>query len=116
MLDDPSRSPASTFMCRFCARKVRLLRFLFGSRRRGAGQSAMCGALTAEMGNWWRRSCSRKRSFFGGGTPSLLNRRQWEAIFKAMDRLNLLGAAEWTVECKSATISADKARLLAIGA
>lgn len=50
--------------------------------------------------------------FFGGGTPSLLNLRQWERIFKAMDRLKLLGAEEWTVECNPATVSADKANLL----
>ena len=50
--------------------------------------------------------------FFGGGTPSLLNLRQWEAILQAMERLNLLGAAEWTVECNPATVSLDKARLL----
>src|SRR5581483_6593488 len=50
--------------------------------------------------------------FFGGGTPSLLNHRQWEEIFRAFDRLRLLGAAEWTVECNPATVSADKARLL----
>ena len=29
-----------------------------------------------------------------------------------MERLNLLGAAEWTVECNPATVSADKAKLL----
>jgi len=50
--------------------------------------------------------------FFGGGTPSLLNLRQWERLLQAMDRLNLLGAAEWTVECNPATVSLDKARLL----
>ncbi len=50
--------------------------------------------------------------FFGGGTPSLLNLRQWERVLGAMDRLNLLGAGEWTVECNPATVSADKARLL----
>ncbi len=50
--------------------------------------------------------------FFGGGTPSLLNLRQWEKILQAMQRLKLLGAAEWTVECNPATVSADKARLL----
>jgi oxygen-independent coproporphyrinogen III oxidase len=50
--------------------------------------------------------------FFGGGTPSLLNLRQWEKILGAMRRLNLLGAAEWTVECNPATVSLDKARLL----
>lgn len=50
--------------------------------------------------------------FFGGGTPSLLNLRQWQTLLGAMDRLNLLGAAEFTVECNPATISSDKARLL----
>lgn len=50
--------------------------------------------------------------FFGGGTPSLLNLRQWEAILGAMDRLGLSGPAEWTVECNPATVSLDKARLL----
>jgi oxygen-independent coproporphyrinogen-3 oxidase len=50
--------------------------------------------------------------FFGGGTPSLLNLRQWEQILRAMDRLGLLGAGEWTVECNPATVSLDKARLL----
>ncbi len=50
--------------------------------------------------------------FFGGGTPSLLNLKQWEQILKAFARLGLLGAEEWTVECNPATVSADKARLL----
>jgi oxygen-independent coproporphyrinogen-3 oxidase len=50
--------------------------------------------------------------FFGGGTPSMLNLRQWQQILRTMERLNLLGAAEWTVECNPATVSADKAKLL----
>ena len=50
--------------------------------------------------------------FFGGGTPSLLNLRQWEQILAAMARLNLVGAEEWTVECNPATVSSDKAKLL----
>lgn len=50
--------------------------------------------------------------FFGGGTPSLLNLKQWEQILKAFERLGLLGADEWTVECNPATVSADKAKLL----
>jgi len=50
--------------------------------------------------------------FFGGGTPSLLNLKQWDQILSAMDRLDLLGAAEWTVECNPATVSLDKAKLL----
>lgn len=50
--------------------------------------------------------------YFGGGTPSLLNLRQWETILEAMRRLGLLEAAEWTVEANPATVSLDKARLL----
>ena len=50
--------------------------------------------------------------FFGGGTPSLLNARQWAEILEAMQRLDLLGAEEWTVECNPATVSLEKARLL----
>ena len=52
-----------------------------------------------------------KTIFFGGGTPSLLNLRQWEQILRTMERLRLLGADEFTVECNPATVSADKAKL-----
>jgi oxygen-independent coproporphyrinogen-3 oxidase len=50
--------------------------------------------------------------FFGGGTPSLLNLRQWERILRALERLGLLGADEFSVECNPATVSPDKACLL----
>jgi oxygen-independent coproporphyrinogen-3 oxidase len=50
--------------------------------------------------------------FFGGGTPSLLNLRQWEQVLRVMERLKLLGAEEFTVECNPATVSLDKAKLL----
>ena len=53
-----------------------------------------------------------KTIFFGGGTPSLLNLRQWEQILRTLERLNLLGANEFTVECNPATVSPDKAKLL----
>jgi oxygen-independent coproporphyrinogen III oxidase len=49
--------------------------------------------------------------FFGGGTPSILNLKQWEKILRTMERLNLLGAEEFTVECNPATVSLDKAKL-----
>jgi len=52
-----------------------------------------------------------KTIFFGGGTPSLLNLRQWETILRAMEKLNLLGAEEFTVESNPATVSADKSKL-----
>ncbi len=50
--------------------------------------------------------------FFGGGTPSLLNLRQWENVLKSMERFGWSGAPEWTVECNPATVSLDKAKLL----
>ena len=53
-----------------------------------------------------------KTIFFGGGTPSILNLRQWEQLLGAIDRLSLGNPGEWTVECNPATVSADKARLL----
>src|SRR5271155_3726129 len=52
-----------------------------------------------------------KTIFFGGGTPSLLNMRQWEQILRTMEKLNLLGTEEFTLECNPATVSADKAKL-----
>src|SRR5215217_7267990 len=50
--------------------------------------------------------------FFGGGTPSILNLRQWTELLTAMNRLGLTRAQEWTVECNPATVSEDKAKLL----
>jgi oxygen-independent coproporphyrinogen III oxidase len=50
--------------------------------------------------------------FFGGGTPSILNMRQWTELLQAMSRLNLTVPDEWTVECNPATVSEDKAKLL----
>jgi oxygen-independent coproporphyrinogen-3 oxidase len=42
----------------------------------------------------------------------LLNLRQWETILRAMEKLNLLGAEEFTIESNPATVSADKCQLL----
>jgi oxygen-independent coproporphyrinogen III oxidase len=53
-----------------------------------------------------------KTIFFGGGTPSILNLRQWERVLETVHRLDWPKAAEWTVECNPATVSLDKARLL----
>ena len=79
-------------------------------------------ASTGEMVNRYVRALLRefelvaadlkpKTVFFGGGTPSLLTLKQWGQIFEQMERLGLLGAAEWTIECNPATVSLDKAQL-----
>jgi len=62
---------------------------------------------TLDFGPW----TSPRTIFFGGGTPSILSLRQWETILRAMERLNLLGAHEWTIESNPATVSLDKAKL-----
>jgi oxygen-independent coproporphyrinogen III oxidase len=56
-----------------------------------------------------------KTIFFGGGTPSMLNLRQWELLLQTMRQLGWHEAAEWTVECNPATVSLDKAKLLRDG-
>jgi oxygen-independent coproporphyrinogen-3 oxidase len=94
----------------FCARKCAYCAF-YSEAGDGALVNRYVQALTREM-ELVAHELHPQTVFFGGGTPSLLNLRQWEQILQAMDRLNLLGAAEWTIECNPATVSADKARLL----
>jgi oxygen-independent coproporphyrinogen-3 oxidase len=94
----------------FCAQKCSYCAF-YSEASSGELINRYVSALIQEME---LIACDLKPStvFFGGGTPSILNLRQWEQILRAMDRLNLLGATEWTVECNPATVSLDKAKLL----
>jgi len=97
----------------FCAQKCGYCAF-YSEASTGEMMSRYVTALIREM----EMVASRLRPqtvFFGGGTPTLLTLRHWEQIFAAMDRLGLLGAREWTVECNPATLSLDKARLLRAG-
>ena len=68
------------------------------------------GALVCEM-ELVAEDLRPRTIFFGGGTPSLLNLRQWEMILRTMERRHLLGAEEFTIECNPATVSLDKAKL-----
>jgi oxygen-independent coproporphyrinogen-3 oxidase len=94
----------------FCAHKCSYCAFYSGA---SSGEminryvGALCRELELVAGDLRPRTI-----FFGGGTPSLLNLRQWEEILGTMHRLALTGASEWTVECNPATVSADKAKLL----
>jgi oxygen-independent coproporphyrinogen-3 oxidase len=94
----------------FCARKCSYCAF-YSEASSGELVNRYIAALIREL----ERVASDLRPrtvFFGGGTPSLLNLRQWEQVLRTMERLNLLGAEEWTVECNPATVSLDKAQLL----
>jgi oxygen-independent coproporphyrinogen-3 oxidase len=93
----------------FCAQKCAYCAF-YSEPSSGELINRYAAALVREM-EIVADDLKPKTIFFGGGTPSLLNLRQWEQILRAMEKLNLLGAEEFTVECNPATVSADKAKL-----
>jgi oxygen-independent coproporphyrinogen-3 oxidase len=94
----------------FCARKCSYCAF-YSEPTSGEVIDRYVAALSREM-EMVASDLRPRTVFFGGGTPSLLNLRQWDQVLSTMDRLNLLGAEEWTIECNPATVSLDKARLL----
>ncbi|MGA2865274.1 MAG: coproporphyrinogen-III oxidase family protein [Verrucomicrobiota bacterium] len=94
----------------FCARKCGYCAF-YSEASTGELLNRYVAALRREL-ELVAADLKPRTVFFGGGTPTLLAPRHWEQIFRAMERLGLLGAGEWTVECNPATISLDKARLL----
>jgi oxygen-independent coproporphyrinogen III oxidase len=94
----------------FCARKCGYCAF-YSEVSSGELTERYIAALIREM-ELIADDLKPRTIFFGGGTPSLLNLRQWERLFQAMERLGLLDATEWTVECNPATVSLAKARLL----
>ncbi len=94
----------------FCASKCEYCAF-YSEASNGDVMNRYVAALVREL-ELVAHDLRPQTIFFGGGTPTLLNLRQWERILTAMTRLKLTGASEWTVECNPATVSADKARLL----
>ncbi|HWX19861.1 MAG TPA: radical SAM family heme chaperone HemW, partial [Candidatus Binatia bacterium] len=111
MLESSSEPIASLYVhVPFCAHKCSYCAF-YSEPSSGELINRYVAALIREM-QLVAADLKPRLVFFGGGTPSLLNLRQWEQILEAMERLNLLGAEEWTVECNPATVSLDKARLL----
>jgi oxygen-independent coproporphyrinogen-3 oxidase len=94
----------------FCAQKCAYCAF-YSEALSGELINRFVNALVREM-EIVADDLKPKTIFFGGGTPSLLNLRQWEQILRAMEKLSLLGAEEFSVECNPATVSADKAKLL----
>lgn len=110
MADAASRPITSLYIhVPFCARKCDYCAF-YSQVGDGALMDRYVQALALEF----ERVAGDLRPrtvFFGGGTPSLLTPRHWERVFGVMDRLGLLGAEEWTIECNPATVSLDKARL-----
>ena len=94
----------------FCAQKCAYCAF-YSEASSGELVNRYVDALVREM-ELVAADLRPRTIFFGGGTPSILNLRQWETILRAMERLGLLGAEEFTVECNPATVSLDKGKLL----
>ena len=115
MSDDPVQEPVSSLYVHvpFCTQKCEYCAF-FSEAAKGETVNRYVDSLIREM-ELVAADLKPKTIFFGGGTPSLLNLRQWETVLAAMQRLNLSGAEEWTVECNPATVSLEKAKLLREG-
>ena len=111
MAESPGQPITSLYVhVPFCAQKCSYCAF-YSEASSGELINRYVSALIREM-ELIAQDLKPTTVFFGGGTPSILNLRQWAQILRAMERLNLLGAAEWTVECNPATVSLDKAKLL----
>ena len=111
MLENPSAPITSLYIhVPFCAHKCEYCAF-FSEASSGELINRYVAALVNEL-HIVADDLKPKTIFCGGGTPSLLNLRQWETILRAMEKLNLLGAEEFTVESNPATVSADKCKLL----
>src|ERR1700744_618651 len=94
----------------FCAHKCEYCAF-YSEASSGELINRYVAALVREL-ELVAHDLRPKTIFFGGGTPSLLNLRQWETILRAMEKFNLLGAEEFTIESNPATVSADNCKLL----
>ena len=105
----PSPSASLYVHVPFCAQKCSYCAF-YSEASSGDLINRYVAALVKELE--FARGVQPPTIFFGGGTPSLLNLRHWEQILAAMQRLGLLPAPEFTIECNPATVSAEKARLL----
>ena len=108
---NPAANPVTSLYVHvpFCAQKCVYCAF-YSEASSGELISRYTAALVREL-EIVADDLKPKTIFFGGGTPSLLNLRQWETILRTMEKCNLLGADEFTVECNPATVSADKAKL-----
>src|ERR1039458_7669384 len=110
MMDSSASCVASLYVhVPFCAQKC-AYRAFYSEASSGELVNRYVAALIREL-EIVAGDLKPETIFFGGGTPSILNLRQWEQILRAMEKLNLLGAEEFTVECNPATVSPDKAKL-----
>ena len=95
----------------FCAAKCHYCDF-FSVPAEGQDRTAMIGAILAEA----ERFAPARPStvYFGGGTPSLLDRPELERLLDGLDRISAFrsSAAEVSAECNPESLDREKARTL----
>src|SRR5579862_1285560 len=97
MLESSARPITSLYVhVPFCAHKCEYCAF-YSEASSGELINRYVSALVREL-ELVAGDIKPRTIFFGGGTPSLLNLRQWETILRTMEKLNLLGAEEFTIE------------------
>lgn len=94
----------------FCASKCSYCAF-YSEATRGELVERYLRALLREL-ELVADELSPETIFFGGGTPTILNCRQWERVLRALRHLFPQPPLEWSVEANPATLGLDKARLL----
>jgi oxygen-independent coproporphyrinogen-3 oxidase len=111
-MSQPTAAPITSLYIHvpFCAQKCEYCAF-YSEASSGELVNRYVAALVREL-EITAADLKPKTIFFGGGTPSILNLRQWETVLRAMEKFNLLGAEEFTIESNPATVSADKCKLL----
>lgn len=94
----------------FCREKCLYCDFCSFPHRNKQERDDYIAALCRQAAAWGARAVGQTVDtvYFGGGTPSLLDRAEWERLFRALrDAFAILPEAEITVEVNPATVSGD---------
>ena len=95
--------PFCATLCHYCA--------FYSEPSKGDTINRYLDALEKEITHW-TPSLRPETIFFGGGTPTLLNRKQLERVLSTLNSQLSTAPSEFTFESNPATLSLDKARLL----
>src|ERR1039457_2375349 len=100
MMDSSASCVASLYVhVPFCAQKCAYCAF-YSEASSGELVNRYVAALIREL-EIVAGDLKPKTIFFGGGTPSLLNLRQWEQILRSLEKLDLVRSEEHTSELQS---------------
>jgi oxygen-independent coproporphyrinogen-3 oxidase len=99
----------------FCAKKCNYCDFYsveYSEEAAGKFVAALCREWELVSSSLGLKDVEVRTIFFGGGTPSILSVKAWEAIRKSLVQLFRLTAnIEWTIECNPDSFTEEKAEL-----